>query len=191
MRQYRIGLTIWKAFWTWAQTVGVVGAADVLAVEWPEDAAMERVIVYCLTVLPAVWRALENWRKNSGPGQMPRWEWTDIWAWLQDVLGISLVVLLLAGCATARTDARISQTDADGFTESVEFTTRGVVTWGSSQDLQRGDLDYTWADGAFRAGGSATNQRAADPVTDVLVRLIEKLMPQPAAVPEPTEEIAP
>ncbi len=198
MSKYSAARTVWKALWTWAQTIGVVGAADVLAVEWPEDATAERVIVYCLTVLPAIWRALENWRKNSGPGGLPRWEWRDLLVWLQDKLGLTLLVLLLAGCATAQTEARISQTDPDGFTESVEFKTSGVVTWGSSQDLQRGDLDYTWGEGEhFKAGGSATNQQAADPVTDILVRLVERLMPPPPVVvpepePEPTiEEIAP
>ena len=195
MRTYSGWLTVWKSFWVWAQTIGVVGAGDVLAVEWPEDATNERVLMYVLTVLPAVWKALENWRKNSGYAGTPRWEWTSFWPWIQDVLGISLIIVLMAGCATATTEARISQTDADGFTEQVEFTTSGVVTWGSSQELQRGDLDYTWADGAFRAGGSATGQQAADPITDILVRLVERLMPPPQAAapePEPTiEEIAP
>lgn len=178
---YRLAVTLWKAFWTWMQTLGVTAAAGLVAVPWPEDGpdltAEQWTQFIVLTLVPACWRALENWRKNSGPGGLPRWEWREIFGRVSCLLaGIAL-----AGCAFAGTQARIIQTDPQGFTEDVEFQTRGVVTWGSSQELQRGDLDYTWGEGEhFRAGGSATRQESEDPVTDVLVRLVDKLLERPA-----------
>lgn len=96
-------------------------------------------------------------------------------------------ILVFAGCATAGTHASISQTSPDGFTESVEFTTSGVVTWGSKQDLQKGDLLYTWGDegGTFGAGGQAVGQVSADPITALTVELLRTLIERAIPIPLP------
>lgn len=108
-----------------------------------------------------------------------------------------LCMCLVIGCATAGTHASISQTSPDGYTEVVEFETNGVVTWGSKQDLQKGDLLYTWGDegGTFGAGGEAVGQVSADPMTELTVRLleraIERAFPVPVARPPGTELLTP
>lgn len=166
MKTYSMSYTVWKGVWTWLQTLGVVGAADVLAVEWPETWTRERALMYLLTVLPAVWRALENWRKNSGPGGLPRWEWGEVWGWALDwvltKLGLTLALMLMLGCVTAQTDAAITQVYQDGTTETVTFRTSGRVLF-SRQEVQRGDMGHFWeADGSgqFTAGGTAERQSA-------------------------------
>ena len=112
------------------------------------------------------------------------------------MLGFGLLMALgvaLSGCATANTVATIEQVDADGASESVEFRSTGMVSWGSKQELQRGDLDYTWGDTQhFKAGGRATNQVSSDPLSaivgDVLNKLIDRVVPIPTLpVIEPEE----
>ena len=112
------------------------------------------------------------------------------------MLGFGLLMALgvaLSGCATANTVATIEQVDADGASESVEFRSTGMVSWGSKQELQRGDLDYTWGDVEhFQAGGRATNQESSDPMTaimgEVIKTLLDRMMPIPALpVIEPEE----
>jgi hypothetical protein len=109
---YKIGITIWKGVWTWIQTAGVMGATGVLAIEWPEDPEVytkEMWVAFLISLIPAVWRVLENWRKNSR--ETPRWNWP--WK-------LALIVLLVPGCATTST----VQTDPDGNT--VEFKGRAI-----------------------------------------------------------------
>ena len=111
---------------------------------------------------------------------------------IQDVPGVKylpvlLCGLLLVGCATARTDAIVRTQTEDGFVEEVEFSNKGVVTWGSSQELQRGDLDYTWGTNEhFKAGGSATNQQSVDPVTAITADLLRTLIDRAIPAPSPT-----
>jgi len=75
---YSLGKTIWKAFWTFVQgTVGV--GAGVLAIKLPETAG-EFAEAWPALLAPlgfAIWKALENYRKNSDSAydSRPRWVW--------------------------------------------------------------------------------------------------------------------
>ena len=100
--RYSAFLTIWKAFWTYAQTVGVLGAADVAAVGLPDDRAalIAQWPVLVIALAPALWKVLENIRKNWLDSGAPLWEWP----WARLVKPTRLIVLLslslaLSGCA--------------------------------------------------------------------------------------------
>lgn len=100
--RYSAFLTLWKAFWTYAQTVGVLGAADVVAVGLPEDRAalLAQWPVLVIALAPALWKVIENVRKNWLDSGAPLWEWP----WARLVKPTKLIVLLslslaLSGCA--------------------------------------------------------------------------------------------
>lgn len=78
---YSLGYTLWKAFWAWAQAAGVCGAADVAAVGWPETAAEwgSKWPVLVIALVPALWRVVENVRKNAGAaGPLWNWPWDKV-----------------------------------------------------------------------------------------------------------------
>lgn len=93
---YRVGVTIWKGLWTYLATLGVVGATDVVAIGIPDDssALLAQWPVLLVSLAPAVWRVIENIRKNYRPDGRPMWEWP--WTRLVAVL---CVAAFLGGCA--------------------------------------------------------------------------------------------
>lgn len=210
-QSYRIGYTLWKAAWTWLHTIGVVGAADVLAVEWPEDATAERVTMYCLTVLPAAWRALENWRKNSGPGGLARFEWREVWMalldWILGKLGLTLCLGLVCwacvGCnslgGTVSTEFRETVTDPQGQPITTEY--RAVSKAGMFGELSEANQNWRYrfgdneittgqaAQGLDNAGNAEALRIMADTLQaafTVLLRTYEARAAEPPA-PEPAQ----
>lgn len=77
---YSAAMTVWKAFWTWAASIGVLGASEFISAGPPAsyDELIAQWPVFVIALVPALWRALENWRKNAGRGGQPLWYWEDI-----------------------------------------------------------------------------------------------------------------
>jgi hypothetical protein len=84
MKSYSAWLTVWKGLGTLVQTSGSAALIALFAIEWPADASTIDVngwIVFGFLLLPAAWKVLENWRKNSGytpagsTESIPRWVW--------------------------------------------------------------------------------------------------------------------
>lgn len=75
-RHYRASVTLWKALWAFIAVFAGAGAG-IAAVELPETWEQFRATWPAIAVplAIAVWRALENWRKNSHPDLGPRWHW--------------------------------------------------------------------------------------------------------------------
>jgi hypothetical protein len=78
--RYDAAVTIWKGVWTYLAGVGVVGAADVVSVGLPTsyDELRAKWPALVVALIPALWRVLENYRKNAGRGGQPLWYWEDI-----------------------------------------------------------------------------------------------------------------
>ena len=105
---YRIALTLWKAFWTFVQTAIGVGAG-VVAIDMPgtwEEMKVKWPVLIVPLVL-AIWRAFENARKQLG--------WFD---WPN--LGANAAKVLLI-CALLATPACVSTTPAFGGKTKVDI----------------------------------------------------------------------
>ena len=74
--RYRAGVTVWKAVWTFIATSAGVGVAVVqvqMPETWKEFRAAWPALVVPLGL--ALWRAMENWRKNSRDDGLAVWQW--------------------------------------------------------------------------------------------------------------------
>lgn len=83
-KAYSAWITVWKSARTLVATTGSAALIALFAIEWPEDMDTMDIdgwIVFGFLLIPAAWRALENWRKNSGYLGQPRWNWP----WTADV----------------------------------------------------------------------------------------------------------
>jgi hypothetical protein len=171
-----------------------------LAVEWPEDAGAERWMVYVLTVIPAAWRALENWRKNFGPNGTALFEWGDAWAWAMSKLSMVLLLSVLgAGCSTLGFGGSVttafseSYVDEDGTPTHIEYNAKSTAgAFGKLDDGQHTfrigiapDGSYEVVAGQAAAGIDNTGNAAALKImADALnVAYTARLAAQPPALP--------
>lgn len=106
-RYYNPSVTLWKGVWAYLASIGVVGATDVAAVgipaTWEEFAAKWPALLVAL--LPAVWRVVENYRKNGGGGRAPMWEWRDVPRKIWPLCLLIGVCACFSGCLTAGANA--------------------------------------------------------------------------------------
>lgn len=74
---YNFVITLWKALWTYLGSVGVIGAAEVLSVGTPEsfEAFAAQWPRYVIALAPAIWKVVENVRKNWRDDGAPLWSW--------------------------------------------------------------------------------------------------------------------
>lgn len=77
---YSLGTTLLKALVEYLKHAGFITAAQVSAIQIPQTASdwsnTNTLVSLALPLLPALWRALENYRKNGrGPGQDAVWQW--------------------------------------------------------------------------------------------------------------------
>ena len=74
--QYRAATTVWKAVWTFIGTslcAGGAVAAIQLPETWEEFRAAWPALIVPLGL--AIWRAVENYRKNRRNDGLPAWQW--------------------------------------------------------------------------------------------------------------------
>lgn len=97
---YSLFVSLWKAIWTYLAVLGVVGAADVANYGWPDS--WENVTnVMLFGLLPALWRFVENLRKNYRADGKALWEWKIPWV---AVLAIVVGTVAMTGCAFTKYD---------------------------------------------------------------------------------------
>ena len=76
--KYSLAVTLWKAVWVWAVATFGVGSAVVVASEdlpaaWDTFAANWQVLL--VAIVPAVYKAIDNLRKNYRGGGVYLWHW--------------------------------------------------------------------------------------------------------------------
>lgn len=96
---YSLFVSLWKALWTYLAALGVVGATDLAAYGWPGDwSGVTSAVLFSL--VPALWRFVENLRKNYRADGHPLWEWKIPFGSCL-LLMVTALLLVLAGCTTA------------------------------------------------------------------------------------------
>lgn len=175
--KYRAAVTLWKAAWTFVYAMTGIGAG-VLAVQLPESEEEFRAnwLVFVLPIVAALWRALENYRKNYRDDGTPLWEWP--WARIvpkappvppaSSLLPVLLAVLTLGGCATGMTMLGVEDTWVDAeqieHQKTFEFKQWSLSTFGSSQQEGHGQATYSGDGWSLGVNGGQIEQKSADPV---------------------------
>lgn len=74
---YFPSMTIWSTFFTWLQTFAAIAAAQGVIIGIPATVEQLRSnwLPWLISVLPALWRLIENIRKNAHGDGTPLWRW--------------------------------------------------------------------------------------------------------------------
>lgn len=184
---YSVTITLWKVFFTYLQTLGVLGAADVLAQGTPAtmDEFLAKWPTLLVAVLPAAWRALENWRKNYDP-KGPLWTWP--WAKALGMPALFLAVsIALSGCATYKTKL-VDGTDGSSMQLKLGALF-GKVNPGDAQGAYKWDATGggEWKVGANSEGADATG---AIEIVKAIVPLIQAAATGGLGSPSSTPDVA-
>jgi len=155
MTTYSKITTFWKAARALCAALGLTAFGAVFAAELPEDAASLDVngwMVLVAGIVAASWKALDNWRKNSGQGGLPRWNWP----WEKATCILLIFGLGVQGCMTL----------GGGVRSEFSETADGVVTTYTAESKAGlfGELDTSnqnWVYEYDEQGGKiATGQSA-------------------------------
>jgi len=164
--RYQISVTIWKALFSWLRHLGVLSAADLAMFTPPETFAELKTHwpVLLIAAIPALWRTLENIRKNWNDNGKPLWKWP----W-DKIISVSVLSLLLLGCATTS----VEFVDTDGANTRL----RNTVVFGK-QDASVINAGYEWNEdgsGEWNVGGESIGtdvEKALSEIREALSSLV-------------------
>lgn len=181
-KDYQARLTLYKAVREFIKvTFGL--SAGILAVAPPEtfEDFKRQWPVLLVSLALALWKALENYRKNRTLGPDPKWRWFPSLRGKVGMLLFSIVpIFALTGCATGSVHQIVIRPDGSSVTFKAKGRAFGKALMG--ENFGDGYVD-TWADGSENIGtnGTQRNLSAEEPeflkaVADAIELLNEGLI---------------
>lgn len=163
-QNYRVLVSLYKAIGDFIKvTFGV--SAGILVVAPPEsfEDFKRTWPAFLISLALALWKALENYRKNSTAGTNPAWHWLPFLKGKVGMLLLSTVLIsALIGCAMGRVQQTVILQDGS----SVTFEAKGKAVFKALMGENFGDgFVDTYPDGTVNIGANGTqrNLEAMEP----------------------------